>query len=135
MKLRFYALLVLVMGGEIATIVVDRSSWPYATFGMFSYTAPEGRTYRSFVPVGIAKDGSEIPLEPCLRPLSPLQIDQGIAAALRRSDVAALLRDTFQRCTARDPSLVRVKIDDVTWQLDPDLDAPPPRRVEVASYP
>ena len=135
MKLRFYVLLVLVMGGEIAAIVVDASSWPYATFGMFSYTAPAGRTYRSFVPVGIAKDGSEISLGPCLRPLSPLQIDQGIAAALRRSDVPALLRDTFQHCAARDPSLVRAKIYDVTWQLDPDLDAPAPRKIEVASYP
>jgi hypothetical protein len=123
------------MGGEIAAIVVDRSSWPYATFGMFSYTAPEGRTYRSFVPLGIAKNGGEISLEPCLRPLSPLQIDQGITAALRRSDVAGLLHDTFHHCAARDPSLVRVRIDDVTWQLDPDLDAPPPRRIEVASYP
>ena len=92
--LRFYGLLALIMGGEIGAIVVDRSSWPYSTFGMFSYTAPEGRTLRSFVLAGIAKDGSEIPLEPCLQPLTPLQIDQGINVALQRSDTRALLRDT-----------------------------------------
>jgi hypothetical protein len=133
--LRFYALLVLVMGGEIAAIVVDGSSWPYATFGMFSYTAPEGRTYRSFVPVGIAKDGSEMSLDPCLRPLTALQIHHGIEAALRGSGVRPLLRDTLDRCGRTHPSLTGVRIDEITWQLDAGLDGAPPRRGEVAAYP
>ena len=132
--LRFYGLLAVVMGGQVAAIVVDRSSWPYSTFAMFSYT-PEGRTLRSFVAVGVAKDGSEIALEPCLRPLTPLQVDQGIDAALRRSEMRELLRETFERCAVGRPSLVGVKVYDTSWQLDVHRDAPPPRRTEVASYP
>lgn len=131
--LRFYALLALVMGGQVAALVVDRSSWPYSTFAMFSYT-PEGRTLRSFVLVGMAGDGSEISLEPCLRPLTPLQVDQGIDAAIRRSEVREVLRETFERCTPGQPSLVRVRVDDTTWQLDAHRPSPP-RRTEVASYP
>jgi hypothetical protein len=133
--LRFYGLLALVMGGHLVAIVVDGSSWPYATYAMFSYGARDGRTLQRLVPVGVAKDGREVSLEPCLRPLTALQIHQGIEAAQRRSGVRALLRDTFDHCARRDPSLARVKIDEITWRLDPDLDAPPPRRSEGASYP
>ena len=133
--LRFYALLALIMGGHLVAIALDASSWPYSTFAMFSYGAPEGRSLQRFVPVGVAKDGSEVSLERCLHPLTGLQIHQGIEAALRRSGVRALLRDTFDHCARRDPSLAGVKIDEITWQLQADLDAPPPQRIEVASYP
>jgi hypothetical protein len=83
----------------------------------------------------MANDGGEISLEACLRPLTPLQTDQAIALTLRQSDVHALLRDTLARCARSRPSLVSVKVYDTIVQLDADLDAPPPQRIEVASYP
>jgi hypothetical protein len=133
--LRFYTLLALVVGGHLVAIAVDGSSWPYSTFAMFSYGAPKGRTLQRFVPVGVAKDGSEMSLEPCLRPLTALQIHQGIEAALRGSGVRPLLRDTLDRCGRTHPSLTGVRIDEITWQLDAGLDGAPPRRGEVAAYP
>jgi hypothetical protein len=131
---RFYALLVLVMGGHLVAIAVDGSSWPYSTFAMFSYGAPKGRTLQRFVPVGVARGGADHSLEPCLRPLTALQIHQGIEAALRESGVRALLRETLDRCARTDPSLAGVRIDEITWQLDADLAGAAARRSEVASY-
>ena len=66
------------------------------------------------------------------------EIHQGIAAALQRSDgdlaLRGLLRETFDHCAGTDPPLVGVKVHEVTWQLDADLEPPPPKRIEVASY-
>jgi len=144
--LRFYALLVVIMGGQLVSMALDRPSWPYSPFAMFSYPDAAGRTFQRFLLIGLAEDGSEIPLEPCLRPLTALQIHQGIGMVLGRADGEAalrvLLRDAFDHCqrtrsgAADHPSpLAEVKVREVTWRLDADPDrAPPPERIERASY-
>lgn len=144
--LRFYPLLAVIMGGQLVSMALDRTSWPYSPFAMFSYPDAAGRRFQRFVLVGLAEDGSEMPLEPCLRPLTALQIHHGIGMVLGRSDGEAalrvLLRDTFDHCqrirsrAADHPSpLAEVKVREVAWRLDADLDrAPPPERIDRASY-
>lgn len=145
-----YGLMVVVLGGNVASFVFNRQLWPYSPYPMFADARDDDpRTFETLVLVGEPVDGGEMWFESqgyLSRALSPMLINLAFGSRRARPGMSGLdehLRDTFDfyedrrlRGLSDAPPLERLHLYRFSWTLRPDLgNLRAPRRTLIASYP
>jgi len=144
-----HALIVLVLGGNLASLLFDIQVWPYSPYAMFADARAEHlRTLQTLVLVGESADGGEFWFERqgyLSEAISPMIIGSVFTAARARGAEAVQRRlreayDLYERRRSQDltesPALRRLVLYRFTWRLQPDLsNVRSPARALLATYP
>jgi hypothetical protein len=140
--------MVVVLGGNLASFIINRQFWPYSPYPMFA-DVDDPHTFETLVLVGEPVDGGEIWFEGqeyLSYALTPMVINSGFGANLARPGMNGLderLRDTYefyerrrQQGLSGAPPLRRLQLYRFNWTLRADLaNVRMPNRTLIASYP
>jgi hypothetical protein len=144
-----HALMVVVLGGNLASLFFDTQVWPYSPYAMFADARAEHlRTLQTLVLVGESADGEEFWFERqgyLGRAISPMILGSVFTAAQARGRDAVQRRlreayDLYERQRSQGPTdappLRRIVLYRFTWRLQPNLsNVRAPARARLASYP
>ena len=144
-----YGLFAFVLGGNLASFIINEQVWPYSPYPMFAGVREDPRTFETLVLVGEPVDGGEFWFESqgyLSDAISPMVINNGFGARRARPGMNGLderLRDAYEfyeRRRAQDrasaPPLRRIRLYRFSWALRPDLaNLRTPRRTLIGSYP
>lgn len=146
-ELVVYALIVVVLGGNLASLLLGRDWWPYNRFAMFSGAEP---TLSRLVVVGRPCDPDAPELwfrtQGYLGSVPPLMIEAGFRRVLKRDGepgATRLLSETldyyrWERLHGRHdgPAVSALQLYRFRWDWDPYLrNLRSPHRTLIASYP
>ena len=143
-----YALMAVVLGGNLMSFIFNRQVWPYSQYPMFA-DIDDPHTFETLVLVGEPVDGAEFWFEGqgYLGPaISPMVINNGFGARRTGPGTDGLyvrLQETFdfyerrrRRGVSSAPPLRRIQLYRFSWTLRPDLaNLRMPHRTLIASYP
>lgn len=143
-----HALMVVVLGGNLASLLFDTQLWPYSPYAMFADARAEHlRTLQTLVLVGDSVDGEEFWFERqgyLSEAISPMILGSVFTAARARGGDAVQRRlreayDLYERRRAQGhtaPPLRKLALYRFTWRLQPDLsNVRSPVRALLATYP
>ena len=144
-----HALMVVVLGGNLVSLLFDTQLWPYSPYAMFADARAENlRTLQTLALVGESVDGEEFWFERqgyLTEAISPMILGSVFTAARARGGDAVQRRlreahDLYERRRSQGrtsaPPLRRLVLYRFTWRLRPDLsNVRTPARSRLASYP